>query len=207
MTRLGWSRIDLTEERGPVGWHCPLSRGRETRQSASGGNRKGTLSDSAYEASGSRAHRTLARAPDLSGLIRGFADEIRFPDETRRVDLHNVQSQGAPVGFVEVSAVAAMLAHLQLLNAVDALIDKATDDDTALSPEQRKRATAETAANILQAERHESALVWKALDQSLAVSHRSNIDPLAVMGLGIVPASSRPPVEPSGPMVIQRVGV
>jgi hypothetical protein len=56
------------------------------------------------------------------------------------------------------------------------LIDEATDNDAALSPAQRERATAETTANILQAERHESALVWKALDQSLAVSHRSNVD-------------------------------
>jgi hypothetical protein len=50
-------------------------------------------------------------------------------------------------------------------------------------------------------------MVWRAIDGGLAVSHQSDVNPLAIMGLEIVPASSRPPVEPSWPMVIERVGV
>jgi hypothetical protein len=153
-----------------------------------------------------------AGAPDVMGLVRGYADEICFPDETRRVEIRNVEpQQGAvPIGFVEVSAVTAMLAHLfkpQLLTAVEALLEQSTDHEAALSPEQRERATAVTATHLLLAQRHLASLTWQAIDQGLAVTHAADADPLAVLGLEIVPAPSRPPIEPQWPMVIERVGV
>jgi hypothetical protein len=49
--------------------------------------------------------------------------------------------------------------------------------------------------------------MWKALDQGLAVSHRPDADPIAVLGLVAAPAPTRPSVEPQWPMVIERVGV
>jgi hypothetical protein len=87
------------------------------------------------------------------------------------------------------------------------VIDENTDTNAALSPEPRERATAETAAEVLLAERHEANLMWKALDQGLAVSHRPDADPIAVLGLVAAPAPTRPSVEPQWPMVIERVGV
>jgi len=111
---------------------------------------------------------------------------------------------------VETNATTAMLGFLfktQTLKAVDALIDENTDTNAALSPEPRERATAETAAEVLLAERHEANLMWKALDQGLAVSHRPDADPIAVLGLVAAPAPTRPSVEPQWPMAIERVGV
>jgi hypothetical protein len=152
-----------------------------------------------------------AGALDVMPLVRGFGEEIRFPVEMRRVDIHNVQGDRAvPVGFVEVNAIAAMLAHLfkpQLLKAVDALIDQNTDHDAAMTPEKRAAATAETAAEVLLAARHLAELTWRAIDQGLPAAHAADADPIAVLGIEASPAPSRPPVEPGWPMVIERVGV
>jgi hypothetical protein len=65
---------------------------------------------------------------------------------------------------------------------------------------------AEAAADLLLAERHLARLTWQAIDQGLAVTHAANADPIAVLALKVVPAPSRPPVEPQWPMVIERVG-
>src|SRR5262245_19875475 len=40
-----------------------------------------------------------AGAPDVMGLVGGYADEIQFPDETRRVEVHYVQGQGRQSGL------------------------------------------------------------------------------------------------------------
>jgi hypothetical protein len=50
---------------------------------------------------GSHVYRATCRAwPSRSDGSNPYANEITFPTETPRVEMHNVQGQGVPVEFV-----------------------------------------------------------------------------------------------------------
>src|SRR5215510_12946476 len=64
---------------------------------------------------------------------------------------------------------------------------EAPADDATLSPEQRERETAKTAAEVLLSERHLANLIWKAIDKVGPRCRQRTADPTAVLGLEIVP--------------------
>ena len=70
-----------------------------------------------------------------------------------------------------------------LIKQLDAEIDAEADDKAALSHEARQKAEAEVLADLLAVERTKAALVWQAQAQGLPVEHRSDINPVALLGL------------------------
>jgi len=75
-----------------------------------------------------------------------------------------------------------------LIAALDREIDAESDDKVALSHEARQKAEAEMMGDLLAVERDECALVWQAQAQGLPVEHRSDINPLALLGIVLVTA-------------------
>ena len=57
---------------------------------------------------------------------------------------------------------------------------------SALSHTDRELRTDEVMRDLLAVERDESALVWLAQSQGLPVEHRADIDPIALLGIGLV---------------------
>jgi hypothetical protein len=85
-----------------------------------------------------------------------------------------------------------------LIKRLDAEIDAEADDKTALSHEARQQREAEVMGDLLAVERDECALVWQAQAQNLPCEHRSDINPVALLGLRLVTAP-RAPNGPSSP--------
>ena len=90
-----------------------------------------------------------------------------------------------------------------LIAALDREIASEADDTAALSHEARQKAEADVLGDLLAVERDECALVWQAQAQGLPVEHRSDINPVALLGLRLVtapradvPETSRAVVEP-----------
>jgi hypothetical protein len=66
------------------------------------------------------------------------------------------------------------------------LVDADADDAAALSHEARQKAEAELLADIVAQERIESEAVRQAQAQGLAIEHRSDVPPEAVLGVTLV---------------------
>jgi len=147
---------------------------------------------------------------DVAALVLGSGDAPRFATTSARAELFNTSPNGGvPVAFTEIPDAVALIAHLfkpQLLAAIDAELDAATDKAKALTPEERVRAATETTAEVLLAERHLASLVWAAIDKNLPAAHAPDADPIAVLGIEPVPAPPRPPVKAQWPMTIEPVG-
>ena len=58
-----------------------------------------------------------------------------------------------------------------------------------MSHAEREQREAEVMADLLSVERDESALVWSAMEKNLPCEHRSDINPVALLGLAIVTAA------------------
>jgi len=76
-----------------------------------------------------------------------------------------------------------------------------------LSPEQRERETAKTAAEVLLSERHLANLIWKAIDKVCPRCTHRTADPTAVLGLEIVPRQHLHRWSRNGRWVLGRVGL
>jgi hypothetical protein len=141
-----------------------------------------------------------ANAPDTSQLIEHDEGRIAFPTKQVSAMVHNVQG-GEQIVFVEVPDIAAIMATVmrdQLIAWCDSDLDQNADDKAALSPEQRETMEAEINQSLLQIEREESALVWKAMADGLGnVAHRPDANPLALLGLRLITAQAAPPPTPS----------
>ena len=94
-------------------------------------------------------------------------------------------AQGA-AGITEVPDTVAMFAWMHrdaLIKKLDTEIDAEADDKAALSHDARQKAEVEVSSDLLDIERQEAALVWQAQAQGLPVEHRSDINPVALLGL------------------------
>jgi hypothetical protein len=73
-----------------------------------------------------------------------------------------------------------------LIAALDREIDAAADDQNALASEARERAEAELSGDLLDVERQEAALTWRAQAEGLLVEHRPDCAPQAILALQLV---------------------
>lgn len=71
----------------------------------------------------------------------------------------------------------------ELVKRLEAMIP--VGDKNALSPDERKRREAEIMVDLLQAERTDAALTWRAMGERLPVDHRADVNPLALLSLSL----------------------
>jgi hypothetical protein len=105
------------------------------------------------------------------------------------VQLHNIPKAPAAIGYAEATDAPALLAWLfkdAMIARLDAMIDAEADDKGALSHTERELRTAETMGDLLAVEREESFWVWQTQAQGLPVEHRSDINPLALLGVRLI---------------------
>jgi hypothetical protein len=130
----------------------------------------------------------MRSAPDVTNLIEHDADLV-WPTTRVTTEVHNAAA-GA-VGFHQATDTVGLLAWLmkdQIIKKLDAEIDGEADDAASLSHEERQRREAEAMSDLLDIERQEAALVWRAMDEKLPVEHRADISPQAVLGVALVTA-------------------
>ncbi|MBA4033543.1 MAG: hypothetical protein C0480_02910 [Bradyrhizobium sp.] len=126
--------------------------------------------------------------PDIGNLLEHDRN-IVFP--TQRVQSSVVGLDDPALAFTEIehaTPFAIWLGKETVIKRLDALIDSECDDKNALSHEQRERAEAEVQADVLAQERIEAALVWRGLHEGLAVSHRTDCTPVAILECEVVTA-------------------
>jgi hypothetical protein len=133
-------------------------------------------------------------AVNVSQLVEHNGD-LEFPTQQTQVAILNAQP-GA-VGFVQVPDTLALLAWTfkdSLLARIDAEVMAEADDAAALSIAERQRQEAVVQSDLLDVERQESSLVWRAKVEGLPVEHRADANPLAVLSVKLVtvlPGSSK----------------
>ena len=151
------------------------------------------------------AIETLAErgTPDVSTFIEhGERGSIIWPMLRVRSEVHGAQRQLAFREAVDVVGLFACLLKPAMISFLDALVDAEKDDPVALSYEQRQQAEAETMGDLLDVERQEAHWVWEAQAQNLPCEHRSDISPLALLGLKLITV----PRAPDGPSLPERAG-
>jgi hypothetical protein len=140
-------------------------------------------------------------APVVSGLIE-HGDKLQFQRELLRVQMHNIPKAPAAIGYAEVIDPTALVAWLlkdAVIKRLDAAIDAESDDDAALSHEAREKAEAEALSDILANDRSESFFLALAQSQGMQIEHRSDISPLALLGLRLITAPRAVPSPMSSP--------
>ena len=133
-------------------------------------------------------------APSLSGLIE-HDGQIIWPMQGVQALVHNA-TPGA-VAFPAVPDTVAMFAWLYgpaMIKKIDSEIDSEADDQNALSHAEREKREAEVSADLLDIERQEAALTFKAWAEGLQLDPRADLDPVAVLNVVLVVA---PAVNPS----------
>jgi hypothetical protein len=80
-------------------------------------------------------------------------------------------------------ALVAWLHKDALVAALDREIASEADDKAALSHEAREKAEAEVQGDLLDVERAENELVFEGWTEGLPCEHRSDINPVALLGL------------------------
>ena len=133
-------------------------------------------------------------APSVSGIVEHDGGKIAWPTQSVRAEIYNT---GLPaVGFCEVPDAVALLAWLHrdlLIKRLDAEIATESDDAASLSHEARQQREAEVQSDLLAVERDEASLVWSAQSQNLPTEHRSDISPIALLGVTLVVAPADGP--------------
>ncbi|MET4030125.1 MULTISPECIES: hypothetical protein [unclassified Bradyrhizobium] len=131
----------------------------------------------------------LLGVPTVSLLIE-HDGRIVWPMQMIRSEVRG--GEHPALAFAEMHDAVALVAWLHkdaLIAALDREIASEADDKAAMSHEARQKAEAETMGDLLAVERHEAALVWRAQAQGLPVEHRSDINPLALLGVRLVTVS------------------
>ena len=131
---------------------------------------------------------------DVSDLVarRG---PIVWPIETTRAPIMSAKRNDHGFAVVESPNTVAMFACLfqdHLVQYLDREIDRASDDELALTDSQRAERSTEISAAILLCEREEEALIERMESQGVVMPRRVDADPRAVLGL-----SSDMPAPPS----------
>ncbi len=101
--------------------------------------------------------------PSVTPLVRHDLD-VTWPREAIRVQLFNSENPAA-MAISEVPATDAMLAGMfpkQMTEWLGAMVDAEVDDKNALAPTERQKREAELQERLLDIERQEAALVWRA---------------------------------------------
>jgi hypothetical protein len=130
---------------------------------------------------------TLAEhgAASVTALVE-HDGEIGWP--SRRLRSQTFGAGGA-IAFAETTDALGLLAWLckdLVVAALDAAIDFESDDGAALSVEARQQAEVEVMADLLSTEREECALVLRAQSEGLAIDHRIDCAPAALLAVELV---------------------
>jgi hypothetical protein len=134
-------------------------------------------------------------APTISLLIE-HDREVAWAQTSLQARVFNAQIPSfAAAETADVFALIAWLHKDALIARLDREIDAEADDGATLSHADRERQAAKVAEDLLDAERQEAALVWRALEQGLPAEHRTDCSPQAILGCQLVTV---PVVEPRG---------
>jgi hypothetical protein len=127
--------------------------------------------------------------------------QIEWPTKMLRSDVRG--GDHPALAFAETHDAVPLLVWLHrdlLIKRLDQEIDSEADDKSAMSHEARQKATAEVMGDMLSVERDEAELTWKAQAERLPVEFRSDINPVALLGLRLVTAPSANPSPGTSPM-------
>jgi hypothetical protein len=144
---------------------------------------------------------------DVTALLEHGANEFGWPLKMHQITIHN--STEPLIGFIELVDFEAVLAQLVpdlLLKSLDRELNEAADDASALSDVQRQKALAVIDGDILATERVETELVWLAREKGMAVHHREDVHPLALLNLALVVAREGSLPETDGGHTTRHVG-
>ncbi len=137
-----------------------------------------------------------AGAPSVLNSV-GFDAAFEIPTVTAKSDIRLEKEFG--LGFAEIPDTLGLIAWTfrdQLLAAINAEIDRHSDDEHALDDATRAERLATIARDALAVGREEEALICLAAASGTEIMRRPNADPRAVLGLELIStAASR-----SGPM-------
>jgi hypothetical protein len=148
----------------------------------------------------------LATPPDVSMMIE-HDGAIVWP--TKRVQSQVISAEGG-LAFHEAVDVVGLLVFLLkpavISAALDALVDAEKDDAASLSHEAREISASEAQNDLIDVERMEAELVFRGQREGLAVEHRADISPLALLGVRLVTAPHAAAPGSSAAMVIDYIG-
>jgi hypothetical protein len=125
--------------------------------------------------------------PDVSKLIEHRDRPIIWPTQQVRGTVYNA-APGA-ICFTELEAATPLVVWVlkdALIKRLDAKIDAEADDPASLSQTEREKRESEVMSDLLDIEGQESVFVWQAQSQGLPCEHRSDINPVALLGLRLV---------------------
>jgi hypothetical protein len=129
--------------------------------------------------------------PNVAALVERADDgKLEFPRMLARAQVRNVPKAPAATAYCELfdaEGVIAFLLKETLIKRLDSMLDSKANDKIALSPEARAEAEARAMADLLDIERQEAALTWRAMDERLPVEFRGGISPQAILRLVTAP--------------------
>lgn len=131
--------------------------------------------------------------PNAANSIE-HGEPVAWPLAHHQFEIYNVDPGAVVFGqLIDIRAFMSWWDKEGMIQRLSAEIDEVSDDEAALSDDERKRKIAEISADLLALEYEEAALVWRAQGDGAAVMHRPDIDPRALLGVTLVPASARTP--------------
>jgi hypothetical protein len=134
--------------------------------------------------------------PDVFGMVE-YGEQIRWPEVEPKKWAVIVKGEHVPMtppAAFDALGAFVWLNEKAILAALEKEIDKAADDKSALTDEERKSRSAEILRDILANEREEEVLILLASENGLEISRRLDADPRAVLCL----SSDMPPPEVFG---------
>ena len=125
--------------------------------------------------------------------------ELIWPMTSLRAQVIGAEQRA--LAFTETADAVALVAWVHkdaLIKRLDAEIDSESDDPASLSHADREVRIAEAQAALLDVERRETEFVFSAQAAGLAIEHRADISPLALLGLQLVttPRGETPETSP-----------
>jgi hypothetical protein len=123
--------------------------------------------------------------PSVSRLIE-LDGPVDFQTQSLTSEVHTAQRSLAFTETADALALVAWLHRDALVAALDAEINTEADDAHALSHEARQQREAETMSDLLEIERQEAELCWRAQRENLPIEHRGDCAPLALLGLKLI---------------------
>jgi hypothetical protein len=143
-------------------------------------------------------------APVVTEVIAQPDGRLRFPQQMLRSQVFNIPKSGPVAAYTEQTDVLAILCWMfeaEMLAKLDAVLDSSYSeaDDEALTVEARHQRITELTAQLIDVERQESFLVWRAMDERLPVEHRADCAPQALLQCRLVTAPRVVPTMGSSP--------
>ena len=133
-----------------------------------------------------------AGTPDCDRCIE-HGLPVMFATSSLVSAVRNVDAPGA-AAFSEIPDSLGLVCWLfrdQLLAKVNAELDEAADDKTALSQEQREQMGAQIITDMLAVERSECSLIWAVDAEGTVIDFRATTTPEAVLGIRLITVAPR----------------